>query len=274
MKKLWFLTLVLTIPFLGALSAEAASHYVRAGASGSANGNDWANAYSTLPSTLTRGDTYYIADGAYARPTFNTAESGTTLITIKKATVADHGTSTGWDDTFGDGQATFTGISFTTSYWLFDGITGGGPGNWKTGFGFAINYTTANPGVSVLGVTGITLRHLSVNGPHPAGSGGTASTDGFYFRNNNGDFTVSYYYTNSLGLAPFSAIPIAAVAGSHFLAEYGYIGDFFGTAAAHSEVASIWGGVHGTVTFRYNIFGYVFSTGWTSTATCFGRIRV
>jgi hypothetical protein len=85
MKNLMVLTLLLTIIFLGAVGAEAANHYVRAGASGSANGNDWTNAYTTLPSTLTRGDTYYIADGTYAGRTFNTATNGTTLITMARA---------------------------------------------------------------------------------------------------------------------------------------------------------------------------------------------
>ena len=42
MKNLLFLTLLLTILFLGAVGAEAANHYVRSGASG--NGSDWANA--------------------------------------------------------------------------------------------------------------------------------------------------------------------------------------------------------------------------------------
>ena len=79
--------------------------YVRAGATGANNGSDWNNAYSNLPGSLTRGRTYYIAGGSYAAHTFADAESGTNQIVIKKATVADHGTSTGWQDSYASAQA-------------------------------------------------------------------------------------------------------------------------------------------------------------------------
>jgi hypothetical protein len=39
--------------------------------------SDWTNAYPSLPATLTRGDTYYIATGNYGGYGFNTAQSGT-----------------------------------------------------------------------------------------------------------------------------------------------------------------------------------------------------
>lgn len=96
-----------TLMLVGALPALAANRYVRAGATGANNGTDWNNAYTQLPATLVRGDTYYIADGTYPGYTFTTAASGTTFIYIKKATVADHGTDVGWQDAFGDGQAVF-----------------------------------------------------------------------------------------------------------------------------------------------------------------------
>jgi hypothetical protein len=59
---------------------------------------------------LTRGDTYYIADGSYVTYIFDDVASGSLVITIKKATVADHGTETGWLDTYGDGQAVFADV--------------------------------------------------------------------------------------------------------------------------------------------------------------------
>src|SRR5437870_5513644 len=92
-----------------AAEARAADHFVRQGATGTGSGSDWTNAYTSLPAALTRGDTYYVADGTYSGYTFNYPASGTALITIKKATVANHGTAVGWLDTFGDGVATFTG---------------------------------------------------------------------------------------------------------------------------------------------------------------------
>ena len=101
----------------------AANHYIRDGATGSSPCSDWdsANACDALPVTLVRGDVYYIADGTYASYTFDDAVSDTTLITIKKSTVADHGTNTGWLDTYGDGQAIFGGWEIYTDYWVFDG---------------------------------------------------------------------------------------------------------------------------------------------------------
>lgn len=87
--------------------AMAANVYIRQGASGSRNGSDWANAYTNIPPTLTRGNTYYIADGSYGDYTVNAPADGTNFIHFKKATLSDHGTDAGWDNAYGDGQAFF-----------------------------------------------------------------------------------------------------------------------------------------------------------------------
>jgi hypothetical protein len=131
MKKIIFITLLLPILLSGFSSAEAVDRYVRAGATGANNGTDWANAYSSLPATLVRGDVYYIAGGTYPAHTFNTPSAGTTLITIKKATVANHGTNVGWLDSYGNSQAIFGAWQVHTDYWLFDGQTRNS--NWHTG---------------------------------------------------------------------------------------------------------------------------------------------
>lgn len=110
--------------------------YVRQGASGANNGTDWTNAYTTLPADLTRGDTYYIAAGSYGSYTFD--DPGTTTITIKKATVADHGSSTGWNDSYATGQAVWTYWLFSQGGYTFNGVTGGGPGSWASGHGIAV----------------------------------------------------------------------------------------------------------------------------------------
>ena len=106
----FIVSLVMILAFTG--NVYAASHFIRSGATGANNGNDWTNAWTNLPTTLVRGDTYYIADGTYASHTFNDNASGTNYIYLKKATVADHGTSTGWLDSYGDGQAIFPQLSF------------------------------------------------------------------------------------------------------------------------------------------------------------------
>jgi hypothetical protein len=107
----------------GAAYAQSV-YYVRAGAAGSNNGSNWTNAYTTLPATLQRGATYYIADGSYGSYKFDDANSGTKKIIIKKAIASDHGTNTGWQASYGDGKAEWTNWNITTSYWEIDGRVG------------------------------------------------------------------------------------------------------------------------------------------------------
>lgn len=109
---------------VSALSAYPATVYVLDGGSGS--GTSWSDALDDLPATLVRGNLYYLGDGSYAARSFNVASSGTTTIEIRKATVADHGTSTGWSDAYGDGQAHFTDSCTITGgdYWIFNGNRG------------------------------------------------------------------------------------------------------------------------------------------------------
>lgn len=141
---------------------------IRSGASGTGSGDDWTNAYPSFSAaSFTRGNTYYVADGAYSGVTLSTAVSGTTVITIKKATIADHGTSTGWSDTFGDGQAEFSsGFTFSTSYWTLDGSTGGGPGQWESNFGFFGNMPASGGQDSFFdfspNVSNLTVQHWDV----------------------------------------------------------------------------------------------------------------
>ena len=137
---------IVLVGLLSAASADAVDHYIRDGATGSSPCTDWnaANACDVLPASLVRGDTYYIADGSYPTRIFDDTNSGTTLITVKKATVADHGTATGWLDTYGDGQAEFADVvAFYTGYYRFDGNgTHTIPSNTATDYGFKISSTS------------------------------------------------------------------------------------------------------------------------------------
>jgi hypothetical protein len=110
---------------LSTLPVLAANKYVRPGASGSQSGDDWTNAYTNLPSALTRGTIYYLADGTYpGQQRWNTANSGTSTIEFRKATASDHGTETGWSSTYGDGQALFNGyLEFCNDYWIVNGVS-------------------------------------------------------------------------------------------------------------------------------------------------------
>ena len=67
------------IPSLGAC------HAVGVTSTGDGSGSNWSNRMKSLPSTLTRGDVYYLADGDYGNYTFSTANLNTTRITIKRA---------------------------------------------------------------------------------------------------------------------------------------------------------------------------------------------
>lgn len=148
------------------------NHYIRSNATGLNNGSDWTNAYITLPATLIRGDVYYMADGDYPTYKVDDAISGISVITIKKAIIADHGTDTGWDNTFGDGQAVFAApFNIITSFVVFDGVAGSGSD--PTSYGFKLTATNcAVDNNSMLGMppmgyyalsfSDITVSHISL----------------------------------------------------------------------------------------------------------------
>jgi len=138
MKRLILFVLVLAPHLLFAACPDVTNSagYVRKGATGTASGADWTNACTDFSGvcgvgSLSRGCTYYVATGTYTGGyTFTVATSGTTLITILGATVASHGTATGWSSSFsvsaadGGAQATFSNpnFAFTTNHWIFDGV--------------------------------------------------------------------------------------------------------------------------------------------------------
>lgn len=99
--------------FFFSMGAIAADRYVRAGASGSNNGTDWTNAWTSLSSinwtTIGSGGTLWIAAGSYSGGLGNPNSINQA---VKRATVANHGTSTGWSDAY-DGQVTVTPSSGT-----------------------------------------------------------------------------------------------------------------------------------------------------------------
>lgn len=258
MKSFLFSTFLLAILSVGAMSAEAANLYVRAGATGSNNGADWTNAFTRLPSSLVRGNTYYIADGTYPSQTFNTANSSTTLITIKKATVADHGTETGWVSTYGDGQATWGKWFVTTDYWLFDGQTRNA--DWKTGgvsqYGF---YVTSSNGAMRLddgnytaGADNVTFRYIDFKaGGQHTGTG----DDTIYGIMGNSNITFERCALRDSDRTIF----LMRGAWQNLLVEYSYLARNSSTAAIHGELLSDTGSDN--LIFRYNIIEDIEGTG-------------
>ena len=162
--KSFFLVLVLVMPAL----ASAATFYVRAGATGRADGSDWANAYPSLPATLVRGDTYYVASGNYSAYTFNDPPPSGRVTTVKKATAADHGTGTGWQAAYGSGQAVFASvIRFDTGDYVFDGQTRN-EADWFDGaaYGFRINHNNKDQNIVISGgasSSNIAIKHVFVD---------------------------------------------------------------------------------------------------------------
>lgn len=155
---------ILAILIFAAQTAMAADYFVRAGAAGTNNGSDWNNAYPSLPTTLIRGSVYYIAGGSYPAYTFDDAVSGTSLITIKKATASDHGTDTGWNSSYGTAQAVFSSIlKFNTSYYVFDGQTRD-ENNWFNGdaYGIRISHNNNDQNI-IIKASNISVKYVYVN---------------------------------------------------------------------------------------------------------------
>ena len=130
--------------------------------------------------TLQRGSTYYLASGNYNSYNFTTATSGTSLITIKKASDSDHGTETGWNAGYGSsGQAVFSGgMSLTAGGFVT--IDGAYEYGFKFvvpdgGQGFFVGGTSSAPR------SNITLRYIDIAGTHgDVGHNFTADTRGIY----------------------------------------------------------------------------------------------
>ena len=176
---------LLFILFFSSLNAQAAAtYYVRAGASGTQNGSEWNDAYSSLPSNLIRGATYYIADGSYSGYIFD--DSGTTPITIKKATIADHGTNTGWSDTMGDGQATFGTLDIRVSGIILDGNTRN-ESNWanESSYGFKINTEIRTSTFDTGGFCpdNVTIKYSSIGGSPSSKADDAIYLGGFHVLN-------------------------------------------------------------------------------------------
>jgi hypothetical protein len=233
---------------LDATSANAANLYVRAGATGSQNGSDWSNAYPLLPSTLIRGNTYYIGSGSYGSYSFDDAASGSTKIYIKKATAFDHGTEVGWQSSYGVGQATFTSWTFLSAYWDINGGTGGGPGSWETNFGMRIKTSGAGAKAIRINVkpSYITIAHVDIenSGEDVGGSGDTIYTVG------SSNVTISHCWVHNTNRTNF------LINGSqNWTIEYSLISDKHNTDATHGEHLSANGnGMNANHVYRYNIW--------------------
>jgi hypothetical protein len=255
--------------FVG-INAFGATYCVGPASTGNGSGADWNNlkGWSSAP---VRGDTWYLVDGTYAGRTFNTANSGTTDITIKKATVASHGgINTGWDNTLGDGQATIGALRIDTSYWTIDGQIGDGFSTQpvdSVGTHYGIYMNDGGGCVAIPGGTrNITLSHIYA----PANTNSAAAAGGGWFihditgtSGSISNITISYCLLIGWGQA-IRAGESGSVPWYNLLWEYNIYYWMYTSPTYHGNpINAMWADIN-YPTVRYSIFRSTFGSGGLS----------
>lgn len=249
-----------------AAAAWPAAHYVRSGASGLATGMNWRDAWTDLPAVFVRGDVYYVAAGIYGRHVLNTPTSGSTYIFIRKATVGDHGTASGWVDAYGAGQAVFqtaSGVLFSveTDYWDIDGAVGSGPG------GQGIKLLTSSrvesePCVYIpFGRTGsfVSFRHVEFQGPPPLNSNPTLLFFANGINTNNLTFQYNYFHDTGKCWMSFNQNNQNVVIEHCYFRNAGS-----GDPALHSAGITVFARINLNFHIRYNVFENMVGTANTT----------
>lgn len=253
------------------LNVFGANKHIRKLATGSGTGDDWINAYTDPPATLARDTIYYFADndgGALYCATgykIDDAVSGTQLITWKKATEGEHGSSVGWNSLYGDGIADFgQPLKVCANYIVLDGVTGGGPNDWRGIYGFRsianwgpsfIMLSDANGGpADRVNVNNVWIKHWEIASPNPPVAGlGTAinaTALGASFTNIN----LSYLHVHDIGGQNFYFINMTGLT-----MEYCYVTRNETSPAMHGNVVAFNQGKNATI--RYNWFEDSVGTG-------------
>jgi len=171
-----FLVLSL-VTFSGFPPSWAGTHYITPNGAGAKNGTSWSNAYSGNEIwhgeslSMLRGDTYVFSGGIYTQGRMYSSDTGTTPITVRKATAAEcTGGPSGctdqavWDDAC---------IEVAASYLEIDGVTGSG--NNFTSYGIKVKFNLSQTnGMGMAGassnypsVTNFTMRHIYLESPTP-----------------------------------------------------------------------------------------------------------
>lgn len=218
----WLVTIIgVNLVFIG--SCGAASFYVRSGAASSNNGLDWNNAWNKTSSinfsVLNPGDTVYIGAGTYGSLSVSRSGSAGKPISFKRATASEHGTSTGWSDSY-DGRV----------------IIDGGDSTYAVGIGEAPAYSAQNY-ITIDGATkyGIWLRNAEYGVRAAYGS-------------NN--LTLRYLEIGNPGSYKMGEDGIQGK-GSNLLIEYSYIHDN-DNQTTHGDGLQWFEG--NGITIRYNTF--------------------
>ncbi len=228
--------------------ASAAVHFVRPGATGRNDGSDWTNAYTKLPTSLVRGDTYYLADGSYGNYVFNTPNSGTATITIKKAIPSDHGTETGWSSTYGDNQATFSNWQIYTDYYVFNG--GWRDADWAKGAmtRYGIKVAGRSPvrldDANGTGADNVTFRYVDFQG---GGRDTGYGDDVIYGLTGNTNITFQYCALHDSDRTIF----LTRNNWQNLVVDHSYIARNTSNPAMHGEMMSVYSSTN--MTFSNNV---------------------
>ncbi len=202
---------LLALLVLLAVPASAADRYARPSSDCANNGDGTtlacaassgaAGAYKGLPATLTRGDTYYLADGSYGSYTFDDSESGTTVITLTKCTSAQSAV-TGYLSTLCDGQAGFGSWTFTKGYYTLNGVSRNAS-NWgdKAAYGLSTSGASSIDDFgSVFCAAGLTFRYANfgdLTNTSYSGSEPDEVLKGSGFRSPCTNWTLEYSYLHN-----------------------------------------------------------------------------
>lgn len=259
---------LLGLSFLFALNVSAADVYVRSAASGTASGADWTNAYTSMTTAVanvTRGNTIWVATGAYGGVAFNKVASGSSVITVRAATIANHGTSTGWSDAF-EGQATFIGQSnFSTNYWTVDGQKRGS--DWHSSYLLKFwNQSSGSGSAIIIGGTNLTFQYIEDEGtgegfPNNTGTRDRCNTDNcgiwqdnaFYnggaANNATNNLYVGYSWIHNTGN---TQMQLNSNSQSGMIFEYNWMSyNHTGQNGGHDEGFAI---TYSNLIIRYNVF--------------------
>lgn len=232
----------LALVLLWALPCAAANKFVRDGATGDGSGSDWTNACDDFTygsgscdeNNLTRGDTYYVADGTYSSAQFDTATSGTSTITIKKCSTTDGVSSgiSGYSSTYCDGQAVFGDITVgvttggsASNYWIFDGAYRN-ESDWSAGSAYGFKFGSVWSGGS--GITcsaNVTVQYAEIT------PGDTSSRPVFLRFGSCNNWTFSRNYIHDGGEVNFAGV-------ENLTWEYNYQWQTYGKECIRGQVTA------------------------------------
>ncbi len=244
----------------------ATIHYVTPSGAGSKTGVDWNNAYQGLPSSMIRGDIYVVAGGNYSAISLGTPLSGTSIITIRKASsLPAYGDDlvAGWNSSYETTQAIFAGqSSINTGYYTIDGVTPS-TGYWQTsGYGIKFTYSSASASPNhILSATGGSASYITIKHCEFADAGSAYNTEQWclYALSSNyelggastfDNWVVSHNYFHDAS----AFIKIGAYSPNGWIVEYNYFAKNFTGTSHGAQIILVGTGSTTPHQIRYNWF--------------------